>query len=1069
MKHPKIRRMVIATLWLLAAFGTWATAAETGGVTAPEIARTPNGTYNVRTANYQVAIDRDGMLQHLCLLDDRGNTKTPLVELFEVSKASFRANGLVSTQVTSMNQTAKDQIEIVISGEQQDPKAPKDAPTTSLPEALKVYYTFGDSEIRIRLVNKTAIWFNFTLSNAAQIAQNIDYNVEVPLPNTYGSMGGPVRSMRVTYSDGAELLFRWQGPGNPINTSEDGGLSGYHWGMRGFTPNSEYNITYRIIPPGRPGMIVLAPPQFTLNTSAPCNIFFDEDEKRLSVSLERKDYQRLLDSLGDRKMNNLRLEYRVIDHAGNEMGKGTVPLDFLKDADPDGKIVKEVVVHPPKRGYFEAEFRVTDDQKVIRPVWMKRSFSVVEALRPVEEERARMSPKFDGWQRNEFVGLGLVRENLGFDICPERGKMDFEKGNYDERFKRAKEMSEATGVNCFWMFFGYTWPEWVKTPKDAYEVYAATLQRYKDYNKYWETTNEPNIYLKSQEYLEMYLKPLKLAAEKVDPDAKIIAPSMVGYGLDFIEEIYKLGAKDYFDIMSVHPYHGTPYDIQFLEWHGKLRALMAKYGDEEKPIWFTECGFGWWDLASQVYNARHNVRRILIQGQYGIPKEHDMYYFTSDMGYHKFFVMENDGTMLPQAVALRARRVRLDGTTYDRHFGFGIRFAHASIYKAKDRQVVVLWTYDNHRTLELKTDAQKAEAFDMWGNPFPVEVRDGKMAVPVSGEPTYVILPPNAAVEPVSTWPGKNVADLTLGAEATASSGATPAGLALDGIWFGGGWTDATRETFPDWLEVSLPIPAMIERVHLYMAAGSLGGCITDMNVFASVDDKYVKVAEVRNNTDATLDLQIKPVMTQKVKLEILAGQQNTTIYEVELFAAESGEEATQRSNYALAENGATASASSVWRMEAEVPEEDPNAPAGTQQIKTVAEYLAEQAIDGKFSPNTWQEYTRTVWIDGTPKEFPDWLQVNFAGKKTITAVIVFVNNYHRWKAFETGVSDCDLQVWDGADWKTVGSVEGNKKGIISYVLKEPVQTEKMRLMIKDSNDHLHSAVMEVQAWGPTK
>jgi len=958
MKHPKIRRVVIATLWLLAAFGTWAAAAETGGVTAPEIARTPNGTYNVRTANYQVDIDGDGMLRHLCLLDDRGNAKTPLVELFEVSKASFRANGLVSTQVTSMNQTAKDQIEIVISGEQKDPKAPEDAPTTPLPEALKVYYTFGDSEIRIRLVNKTAIWFNFTLSNAAQIAQNIDYNVEVPLPNTYGSMGGPVRSMRVTYSDGAELLFRWQGPGNPINTSEDGGLSGYYWGMRGFTPNSEYNITYRIIPPGRPGMIVLAPPQFTLNTSAPCNIFFDDDEKRLSVSLERKDYQRLLDSLGDRKMNNLRLEYRVIDHAGNEMDKGTVPLDFLKDADPDGKIVKDVVVHPQKRGYFEAEFRVTDDQKVIRPVWMKRSFSVVEALRPVEEERARMSPKFDGWQRNEFVGLGLVRQNLGFDICPERGKMDFEKGNYDERFKRAKEMSEATGVNCFWMFFSHTWPEWVKTPKDAYEVYAAALQRYKDYNKYWETTNEPNIYLKSQEYLEMYLKPLKLAAEKVDPDAKIIAPSMVGYGLDFIEEIY---------------------------------------------------------------------------------------------------------------VALRARRVRLDGTTYDRQFGFGIRFAHASIYMAKDRQVVVLWTYDNHRTLELKTDAQKAEAFDMWGNPFPVEVRDGKIAVPVSGEPTYVILPPNAAVEPVSVWPGKNVADLTLGAEATASSGTTPAGLALDGIWFGGGWTDATRETYPDWLEVSLPIPAMIERIHLYMAAGSLGGCIKDMNAFAFVDDKYVKVAEVRNNTDATLDLQLKPVMTQKVKLEILAGQQNTTIYEVELFAAKSDEEATRRTNYALAENGATASASSAWRMEVEVPEEDPNAPAGAQRVKKVTEYLAEQAIDGKFSPNTWQEYTRTVWIDGTPKEFPDWLQVDFAGKKTITAVIVFVNNYHLWKAFETGISDCDLQVWDGADWKTVGSVAGNKKGVISYVLKEPVQTEKMRLMIKDSNDHVHSAVMEVQAWGPTK
>ena len=89
MKHPKIRRVVIATLWLLAAFGTWATAAETGGVTAPEIARTPDGTYNVKTANYQVDIDRDGMLQHLCLLGRVPKVGGNWVPARPVSEAQF--------------------------------------------------------------------------------------------------------------------------------------------------------------------------------------------------------------------------------------------------------------------------------------------------------------------------------------------------------------------------------------------------------------------------------------------------------------------------------------------------------------------------------------------------------------------------------------------------------------------------------------------------------------------------------------------------------------------------------------------------------------------------------------------------------------------------------------------------------------------------------------------------------------------------------------------------------------------------------------------------------------------
>ena len=59
-----------------------------------------------------------------------------------------------------------------------------------------------------------------------------------------------------------------------------------------------------------------------------------------------------------------------------------------------------------------------------------------------------------------------------------------------------------------------------------------------------------------------------------------------------IEELYKLGAGAYFDIMNVHPYCIPDRPEGHLDRQLEdLRALMAKYGDADKPIWITEIGW----------------------------------------------------------------------------------------------------------------------------------------------------------------------------------------------------------------------------------------------------------------------------------------------------------------------------------------------------------------------------------------------------------------------------------------------------------------------------------------------
>ena len=171
--------------------------------------------------------------------------------------------------------------------------------------------------------------------------------------------------------------------------------------------------------------------------------------------------------------------------------------------------------------------------------------------------RQRLHP-----QRVHRPGRGAASRSAG-TFTSAKGQFDFDKKKYDDKFKFAKEMREKTGVNNFWMIADHTHP-WAKTPQDMFECYKGILSRYKDDNHWWETLNEPNVYgVTPQLYLEMYFKPLKLAAEKVDPQAKIIAPSMCGWAPDFVEELYKLGGKDYFDALSMHPYHGQPYDVLF--------------------------------------------------------------------------------------------------------------------------------------------------------------------------------------------------------------------------------------------------------------------------------------------------------------------------------------------------------------------------------------------------------------------------------------------------------------------------------------------------------------------------
>jgi RHS repeat-associated protein len=152
--------------------------------------------------------------------------------------------------------------------------------------------------------------------------------------------------------------------------------------------------------------------------------------------------------------------------------------------------------------------------------------------------------------------------------------------------------------------------------------------------------------------------------------------------------------------------------------------------------------------------------------------------------------------------------------------------------------------------------------------------------------------------------------------------------------------------------------------------------------------------------------------------------------------------------NVALATNGATASASSIYWSQAP----------------------ASNAINGDHVGSN------SHWADGTSFGYPDWIQVDFAGSKTINEIDVFglQENYSNpveptlTMTSRYALTNFEVQYWDGSAWATVsgGSVTGNDKVWKKFTFS-PLTTSKIRVHVTNVAGDNHSQVVEVEAWTP--
>jgi hypothetical protein len=116
------------------------------------------------------------------------------------------------------------------------------------------------------------------------------------------------------------------------------------------------------------------------------------------------------------------------------------------------------------------------------------------------------------------------------------------------------------------------------------------VSRYRGKVAAYEIWNEPNLFFwkGSDEHFFALSKATAQKIKEIDPNVQVLACSNSRVSEPFIRGMFKAGAMENTDGISIHPYASDAYHILHLV--DRLRRIMKDF-NYDKPIWITEVGF----------------------------------------------------------------------------------------------------------------------------------------------------------------------------------------------------------------------------------------------------------------------------------------------------------------------------------------------------------------------------------------------------------------------------------------------------------------------------------------------
>lgn len=292
--------------------------------------------------------------------------------------------------------------------------------------------------------------------------------------------------------------------------------------------------------------------------------------------------------------------------------------------------------------------------------------------------------------------------------------------------------------------------------------------------KYYEVWNEWDLegnasFNPASQPASVYRELLKKTSAAItQEDAQIVAPGLAEIDeLTWIEEVFKDGGYDAFDIFSVHPYRHDriPEEANLATKVKLVRDLMKQYG-EEKPIWFTERGY--YMIGSEEKGATTPEEHAAwAVRQYLYIKGNDLadkvfWYNAWDKGTDTTYTEHNYGLTKAESdvnVPLAAKPAYLAIANMHSFINEGefVSLArpntttYVSEYKyANDNKLFVAWTTGAAGTIT-QNYVGKYKIYDMYGNlTKTINSEGGTVTIDVSGEPVYIEILKNDIKEEVA-------------------------------------------------------------------------------------------------------------------------------------------------------------------------------------------------------------------------------------------------------------------------------------------------------------------------------
>lgn len=242
-----------------------------------------------------------------------------------------------------------------------------------------------------------------------------------------------------------------------------------------------------------------------------------------------------------------------------------------------GTMIRTVCLLP----FIAALVAVAEPSQVVRP------YGVCAHRMQFDEDRAKALTNMVA------NGVGYVRVDCNWEwFEPKKGNWTFEQ--FDAVFDDAAK----TGLKLLPIL--HHGAAWTRPYEEHYDdwcnfvrVFAGRYGGRCDAMEIWNEANLRHVGVGSPELYAKFLKGAHDEIKKVDPRIKVTTSGFAGPAIKWVEAIYRTVGRNAFDIVNFHHY-SFPYEVEdstLQSDYGRLRDLMTRNGDRDKPVWLTECGY----------------------------------------------------------------------------------------------------------------------------------------------------------------------------------------------------------------------------------------------------------------------------------------------------------------------------------------------------------------------------------------------------------------------------------------------------------------------------------------------